>query len=128
MGLIEDSVHAELAWVLRAGAPERAVRLTVREIVVGRLERGHLDVREVSDAVESTVRAAYRLMRELDASPEVVETICRAALEAVRGHGGETARWLPEVTSMAAAVLDALAWERADDERLRWIARRLSRW
>jgi len=128
MGRFEESVLAELTLVLRAGAPERAVRLTVREIVVGRLERGHLDAREVSDAVEATVRAAYRLMRELDAPPEVVETVCRAALEAVRGHGGETARWLPEVMSTAAAVLDALAWERADDEGLRWIARRLSRW
>src|SRR5262249_24263626 len=64
----EDTIASELAWLLRAGAPPRAVRLTVREVVVARIERGPLDARQVSDAVESTVRAACRLLPELDAS------------------------------------------------------------
>jgi hypothetical protein len=119
---------SELAGLLRAGVPARAVRLTVRELVVARIERGPLGAREVSDAVEAMVRAACRLVRELDAPPEVVETVCRAALEAVRGHGGESARWLPEVTSTASALLDELGRERAEEPGWPWIARRLSRW
>ncbi|HXJ78921.1 MAG TPA: hypothetical protein VMS64_09595 [Candidatus Methylomirabilis sp.] len=124
----EDTIASELAWLLRAGAPSRAVRLTVRELVVARIERGPLDAREVSDAVEATVRAACRLVREFDASGDLVETVCRSALEAVRGHGGETARWLPDVTSTAIVILDELARERPDDATWRWIARRLSWW
>jgi hypothetical protein len=124
----EESMASELAWLLRAGAPPRAVRLTVRELMVARIERGPLDAREVSEAVEATVRAACRLVRELDVSGDVVETVCRSALEAVRGHGGETARWLPDVTSTAASILDELARERPEDMTWRWIARRLSWW
>jgi hypothetical protein len=124
----EELMASELAGLLRAGVPARAVRLTVRELVVARIERGPLGAREVSDAVEAMVRAACRLVRELDAPPEVVETVCRAALEAVRGHGGESARWLPEVTSTASALLDELGRERAEEPGWPWIARRLSRW
>jgi len=124
----EDQVVSELAWVLRAGVPAHGVRLTVRELMVGRIGRGPLGAREVSEAVEEAVRAACRLARELDASDELVETVCRAALEAVRGHGGESARWLPEATSAALAVLDELARERVEGTSLRWIAGRLSRW
>ncbi len=124
----EEMIASELAWLLRAGAPPRAVRLTVRELVIARIERGPLDAREVSDAVEATVRAACRMVRELDVSGELVETVCRSALEAVRGHGGETARWLPDVMSTASAILDEMARERPEDMTWRWIARRLSRW
>jgi hypothetical protein len=124
----EDVIAAELAWLLRAGAPPRAVRLSVRELVIARIERGPLDAREVSQAVEATVRAACRLVRELDFSADLVETVCRGALEAVRGHGGETARWLPDVTTTALAILDELARERPEDATWGWIARRLSTW
>jgi hypothetical protein len=124
----EEMVASELAWLLRAGVPVRAVRLTVREMLVTRLERGPLGAREVEDAVEATVRAACRLVRELDAPDEVVEAVCRAALETVRGHGGESARWLAEATVAASAVLDELARERAEEATWRWLTRRLPDW
>jgi hypothetical protein len=124
----EEAVASELTGLLRAGVPVRAVRLTVRELLVGRIERGPLGAREVSDAVEAAVRAACRLVRELDAPDDLVETVCRAALEAVRGHGGESARWLAEATSAAYAVLDELAREGPEEPTWRWLARRLPRW
>lgn len=124
----EEAVASELAELLRAGVPARAVRLTVRELLVGRIARGPLGAREVSGAVEAAVRAACRLARELDAPEELVETVCRAALEAVRGHGGESARWLAEATSAASAVLDELAREGAEEPAWRWLALRLERW
>src|SRR5207253_11335427 len=88
MSLFEESMAGELAGLLRAGVPARGVRLTVRELIVTRIERGPLGPREVGDAVAAAMRAACRLVRELDAPPEVVETASRAAPEAVRGHGG----------------------------------------
>jgi hypothetical protein len=97
-------------------------------MLVTRLERGPLGAREVEDAVEATVRAACRLVRELDAPDEVVEAVCRAALETVRGHGGESARWLAEATGAASAVLDELARERAEEATWRWLTRRLPDW
>jgi hypothetical protein len=124
----EEEIVSELAWVLRAGVPERGLRLTVRELLITRIGRGPLGAREVSDAVEAAVRAACRLVRELDAPEDVVETVCRAALEAVRGHGGESARWLPEATSAVQAVFDELARERADEAAWRWLGRRLPGW
>jgi len=127
MRLFEDAVAAELAGLLRLGVPARGVHLTVRELVVARIERGPLGAHEIEDAMEDMVRAACRLVRELDAPDELVETVCRAALEAVRGHGGESARWFPDATSAAYAVLDELARERAE-ETWRSMARRLERW
>jgi len=67
-------------------------------------------------------------VRELEAPPEVVETVCRAALEAVRGHGGESARWLAEATSAASAVLEEQARERSDEEAWPWLVGRMPRW
>ena len=128
MSLFEETMAAELAGLLRAGVPARGVRLTVRELIVARIERGPLGAREVGDAVEAAMRAACRLVRELDAPPEVVETVCRAALEAVRGHGGESARWLAEATSAASAVLEEQARERSDEEAWRWLVGRMPRW
>jgi hypothetical protein len=119
---------AELTGLLRADVPVHGVRLTVRELVVTRIERGPLGAHEVSEAIEGTVRAACRLVRELDAPPEVVETVCRGALEAVRGHGGESARWLSDAASAAWAVLDEQARERADEQAWRWLAGRVPRW
>jgi hypothetical protein len=124
----EEALAAELAGLLRAGVPVRGLRLTVREMVVTRFERGPLGAREVGDAVESAVRAACRLVRELDAPDEVVEAVCRSALEAVRGHGGESARWLSEAMGAVDAVLAELARERAAEPTWRWLARRLPDW
>jgi hypothetical protein len=123
-----EVVRSELTVLVRAGVPPRGVRLTVRDLLVSRIERGPLGAREVSDAVEAAVRAACQLVRELDAPDEVVETVCRAALEAVRGHGGESARWLDEATRTASAVLDELARERAEDPTWHWLARRMADW
>jgi hypothetical protein len=120
----EEAVASELSWLLRAGVPVRAVRLTVREMLVARFERGPFGAREVGDAVEAAVRAACRLARERDAPDEVVAIVCRAALETVRGHGGRSAGWLDEATSVVAAVLDELARERAGAPAWRWLARR----
>jgi len=124
----EEAVASELAALLRAGVPVRAVRLTVRELLVWRIERGPLGAREVSDAVEAAVRAACDLVRELDAPDDLVEAVCRASLDAVRGHGGESARWLAEATGAAYAVLDELAREHAEEPTWRWLAQRLERW
>lgn len=124
----EEAVASELAGLLRAGVPTRGVHITVREMVVMRIERGPLGAREVSDAVEAAVRAACRVVRELDAPDELAEIVCRSALEAVRGHGGESARWLAEATSAAHAVLDELVLERPDEAVWRWLAGRLPRW
>jgi hypothetical protein len=124
----EALVAAELTWLLRAGAPPRALRLTVRELVVARIVREPLGPREISDTVESTMRAACALVRELGASEELVEIVCGACLEAVRGHGGESARWLAEATSTASAVLDELTRARAEEPSWRWLARRVERW
>ena len=123
----EDAVASELAGLLRAGVPARGIHMTVREMVVARMERGRLGAREVSDAAEEAVRAACRLVRELGAPDELVEIVCHSALEAVRGHGGESARWLPEATSAAHAVLDELADDRPDEMTWRWLARRAAR-
>jgi hypothetical protein len=127
MTAFEAAMAGELAALLRAGAPVRAVRITVRERVVARMERGPLGAREVGDTVESAVRAACRLARELQAPDELVETVCRAALEAVRGHGGQSARWLDEATLAATTVL--ADWSREGEAPSpQWLGRRLSRW
>jgi hypothetical protein len=127
MRLFEDVVASELAGLLRLGVPARGVRLTVRELVIARIERGPLGAREVGDTVEDMVRAACRMARELDAPDELVETVCRAALEAVRGHGGESARWFSEAANVVHSVLDEIARERSE-ETWSWMARRLDRW
>jgi hypothetical protein len=121
-------VAAELTGLLRAGVPPRAVRLTVRELVVERIARGPLGPREVSDTVEATVRAACALVREMGASEELVEIVSGASLDAVRGHGGESARWLAEASSAASAVLDELIRAGAGEPTWRWLARRVDRW
>ena len=124
----EQVVAAELVALLRAGVPVRAVRLTVRELLVTRIERGPVGAREVGDAVEAAVRAVCGLARTRDASVDGVEIVCMAALEAVRGHGGETARWLGAATSTIAEALDALAREHAEEPGWRWLVRRVPRW
>jgi len=47
----EEAVAAELAGLLRAGVPLRGISITVREMLVTRLERGPLGPREVSEAI-----------------------------------------------------------------------------
>ncbi len=113
----EEAVASELAGLLRAGVPARGIHLMVRELVVMRITRSSLDAREVSDAAEAAVRAACRLVRELSAPDGLAEIVCRSALEAVRGHGGENARWLAEATAAAYAVLDELIRERSSPNR-----------
>ena len=123
---LEDAMAAELAQLVRAGVPTRGVQITVRELVVARLERGPVGAREVGEGMHAMARAACRVVRELDAPPEIVETVCRAALEAVRGHGGLTALWFAEARSAASAALDEIAREHAEEAAWRWIARRLA--
>jgi hypothetical protein len=125
---LEDLLAGEVATLLRAGAPPRAVRLTVREAVVEHLVAAPLGPREVSETAAAAARAACRLVRQLGAPEDVVEAVCRAALEAVRGQGGESARWLGEATSAVFEALDELARERAGEADWRWLARRLERW
>jgi hypothetical protein len=124
----EAAVAGELSAMVRAGVPVRGIRLTVRDLMVTRIGRGPIGAREVSDAVEDAVRAACRLVRERGAPDEVVEAVCRAALDAVRGHGGESARWLDEATGAVTTTLDVLARERADEPGWRWLARRVPQW
>ena len=128
MTTLEDVIAAELRALLRAGVPTRGVRLTVRELVVTRIERGPLGPREVSEAVAAMVREACRLVRDAGATDEMVEAVCQAALEAVRGHGGESARWVPEATRAAAEALEELAREGGGHPTWWWVAGRLSRW
>jgi hypothetical protein len=127
MNAFEDGLRLELSWLLRAEVPARAVRLTVRDQLVARLGSGPLGAREVSESVETAVRVACRLVQELDAPEELVETVTRAALEAVRGHGGASARWLDEAMGAADAVLDNLArqhWHDTNEKPWHWLARR----
>jgi hypothetical protein len=124
----EEVVASELVWMLQAHVPARAVRLTVREMLVARFERGPLGAGEIGDTVEAAVRAACRLVREMNAPDDVVEAVCRSAMEAVRGHGGESARWLAEARDAAYAVLDELARERAEEMNWRRLARQLGAW
>jgi hypothetical protein len=128
MSRFEDEVAFELAGLLRASVPPRAVRLTVRELVVTRFERGPLGAREVSETVEATLRAACRLVRELGAPEELVETVCRATLEGVRGHGGETAQWIEEAQQAAEAVLREVAGDRAGEPAWPWLMWRVPPW
>jgi hypothetical protein len=125
MNTYEDAMASELAALLRAEVPSRAVRLTVRELLVARMEQGPLGARAVSQAIEDTMRAACRLVRELNAPEEIVETVCQAALEAVRGHGGQSARWVPEAWSAATAVLEEVAREFPEDSDWQWLAGRV---
>lgn len=125
MSPFEEVVAVELAWLLRAHVPPHGVRLSVREMFVARLGRGPLDAREVEDTVEGAVRAACRLVREMGAPNEVIEMVCRSALDAVRGHGGESARWLVEARGAAYAVL---VQEQPREPGLHRIARQLAGW
>ena len=128
MSAFEEALRDELSWLLRAGVPQRGIRIAVREQFAVRLERGPLGAREVSDAMEAAVRAACRLVRELDAPNELVDMVCRAALEAVRGHGGETSRWLTDAATTADAVLDELAREQREEPPWRWGTQRPRFW
>ena len=123
----EDAVTSELAWLLRVGVPARTVRLTVRELMVERITRGPLGAREVSEAVAAAARAACRMVQEMHAPAEVIGIVCGAALESVRGHGGESARWLAEAARTVSAVLEEEAEARAEDPTWRWVVLRSPR-
>lgn len=126
MRFFEETISAALADLLRAGVPSRTLRVTTRELVVARLERGPLGGGEIGNAVAAAARAACRLVREVGAPDDVVELVCRAALEAVRGHGGTTARWLPEAQDAVERALDELAREGAEEAEWRRLVRRLT--
>ena len=116
----EDDVRWEVSWLLRAGVPARGVRIAVRELVVTHIGRGPLGAHEIEEAAAAAARAACRLVRELDAPPEVVELVCGAALDGVRGHGGWSAQWLEAATAAVATVVDDFTAEergRAGDGR-----------
>lgn len=123
-----DDLSAELSVLVRAGVPMQGIRLAVRERIVERLGRGPLGAREVSESVEAAVRAACRLARSLDAADDLVDTVCRAAFEAVRGQGGYSARWITHAMNVAEAVLDELAQEHDPEPTWPWLSRRLERW
>jgi hypothetical protein len=108
MRAFEEHVAAELALLVRAGVPARGIRLAVRELVVVRLERGPVGAGQVREAAEAAARAACRLVRQLDVPADLVDVVCAAAVEAVRGHGGESARWLADATGAVEAVLHEL--------------------
>ena len=109
MNAFEGVVMGQLSVLVHAGVPARGVRLTVRELMVTQLERGPLGAREVSVAMEAMARAACRLVREQGAPEDVVDLVCRAALDAVRGHGGQSARWLHDATTTVDVVLAEMA-------------------
>jgi hypothetical protein len=109
MNVFEATVMAELRDLLRAGVPAHGVRIATRELMVTRMERGPIGARQVTEAMEAAVRAACRLVRERGAPPDLVDLVCGAALDAVRGHGGETARWLDDARATADAVLAGLS-------------------
>jgi len=123
----ETMVAVELRGLLRAGATPRAVRLRVRELVVERIVRGPLDAREINDTVEAMVRAACALVSELSTSEDLIDIVCGASLEAVRGHGGESARWLAAAIDATSAALEQ-ARVHAGERAWRWVPGRVPRW
>ena len=123
-----DDLSAELSVLVRAGVPMHGIRLTVRERIVERLGRGPLGAREVSESVEAAVRAACRLAASSDAADDLVDTVCRAAFEAVRGQGGYSGRWLTHAMNADEAVLDELSHEHRHEPAWPWLRRRLEPW
>lgn len=124
----EELIEAELTWLLRAGVPPRGVRISVQELLVTRIERGQLQAPDLSDAVEAAVRAAGRLARARSAPLDLVEVVCMTTLDVVRGHGGDTARWLEVATGTMAHEIERLAREDDDEARWRWLIRRVQGW
>ena len=55
----EEAVASELAGLLRAGVPTRGVHITVREMVVMRIERGPLGANLVGSADEVAAKIVY---------------------------------------------------------------------
>jgi len=116
----EDDVRWEVSWLLRAGVPARGVRIAVRELVVTQHRPRAAGSPRDRGGRGGGGAAACRLVRELDAPPEVVELVCGAALDGVRGHGGWSAQWLEAATAAVATVVDDFTAEergRAGDGR-----------
>jgi hypothetical protein len=125
MNAFDEVVAVELDLLVRTAVPPRAIRLTVRELLVARLERGPLGAKEIGEAVAAILLAACGLVRAGRASEDMIETVLDAAREAVRGHGGESARWVPEVRRAALSVFDQLARQHGDEPTWRWLSARL---
>ncbi len=125
MSTFEELVAGELELLLRAAVPLRGIRLTMRELVVTHIERGPIGAREISETMEAALLAACRLLRAGRASEDVVETVLGGAFEAIRGHGGESARWMPEARHAARTVFVQLASQYRDEPIWQWLTGRV---
>jgi hypothetical protein len=109
MTVADPRLVAELSLLVRARVPARAVRRTIRDAVMTQIGRAPCGPTSVVEAVERTLRAAFQVQRESAGPGELIEVVYVASLEAVRGHGGETARWVADARRRAQAVLNEMA-------------------
>lgn len=124
MNDLEKRLVAEMAWLLEAGAGLRTVRVTVYEEMVTYLVLEPTGSRRVHGAVEASLRAAYRMLHEYGAPDDLLDTVLESALDAVRGHGGETSRWIREAVQNAYLLLEQFETERGIDSGWRKILER----
>lgn len=125
---LEEALVAELRMLLHAGVTPQAVRWTVREVVVARLIAEPSAMHDVRTTAGAVARVACRLVRETGTSADIVEAVCRATLETIRGQGGSSARWLDDAGRAVLEALDELARERPDEAEWRWLMSRIERW
>ena len=128
MNRLEEALAAELQMLLHAGITPQAVRWTVREVVVARLITEPSSMHDVRATAGAVARVACRLVRETGTSADIVEAVCRAALETIRGQGGSSARWLDDAGRAVFEALDELARERPEETEWRWLVTRIERW
>ena len=123
-----DDAHAHFANAAVFGVP--GVRGVVPDVIDLEKERARLgrELKKVAKELETLEKKLSNASFVDRAPPEVVETVCRAALEAVRGHGGESARWLADAADSVSAALDEQARERVDEPPWRWLVARVPRW
>jgi hypothetical protein len=100
----------------------------VREVVVARLIAEPSAMHDVRTTAGAVARVACRLVRETGTSADIVEAVCRATLETIRGQGGSSARWLDDAGRAVFEALDELARERPDEAEWRWLMSRIERW
>jgi len=107
--IVDRRMAAELMLLARARVPTCAVRITIRDRLTAQIAAGPMGARSVVEAVERALRTAREVAQELVEPGDLVETVYFASLEAVRGHGGESAQWIAEATRCAHAVLNEMA-------------------